>query len=195
MTKSHHDQSACVGKWPQTLQPGYSAKHRHLSTIDLLYQYCVTLFSRGLNVTDVLLYAEVLHSSFSISRHHTPLPLSFFLLLGGLFSSTLSHAFIPFNLFSVTKQNLLIFSKAPNESLYAHSVPFSHSVGLSHTLQYTHRVLLFEQLCPVLCMFISAIVMVLLLSFLLPHSSVMSLRETMGEFSLLTLMVCCWWRL
>lgn len=112
--------------------------------------------------------------------------LCFFLLLGGLFSSALSHAFIPFNLFSVTKQNLLIFSKAPNESLYAHSVPFSHSVGLSHTLQYTHRVPLFEQLCSVLCMFISAIVMVLLLSFLLLHSSVMSLRETMGEFSLLT---------
>lgn len=75
----------------------------------------------------------------------------------------------------------MIFCKAPNESLYARTVPFSHSVGLSHTLKYTHRVLLFEQLCFALCMFISAIVMVLLLSFLPLHPAVLS-NVTMGNY-------------
>lgn len=62
---------------------------------------------------------------------------------------------------------------------------FLHSVGLSHThtLKYTHthRVVLFEQLCSALCMFISAIVMVLLLSFLPLHPALLS-NVTMGNY-------------
>lgn len=121
---------------------------------------------------------------FNISLCHTQLSACFISSLGGRFPSTLSHAFIPFNLFSVTKQNLLIFCKAPNESLYAHSVPFSPLCwSLSHTLKYTHthRVELFEQLCSALCMFISAIVMVLLLSFLPLHPALVS-NATMGNY-------------
>lgn len=82
--------------------------------------------------------------SLNISLRHTQLsPRVFFFPLcrEAFFSSTLSHAFIPFNLFSVTKQNLLIFCKAPNESLYAHSVPFSPlcwSLSHTHTQIHTH---------------------------------------------------------
>ena len=60
---------------------------------------------------------------------------------------------------------------------------FPHSVGLSHTHSntHTHRVELFEQLCSALCMFISAIVMVLLLSFLPLHPALVS-NATMGNY-------------
>lgn len=75
---------------------------------------------------DLQLYVKVLPSSRNISRHHSTHPLNTY--VGRPF-----HVFIPFNLFSVTKQNLLIFSKAPSESLYAHSVPFSYSLTFSDT--------------------------------------------------------------
>lgn len=104
--------------------------------------------------------------SWNVSRHHSTLCVSFISYVGRPF-----HLFIPFNLFTVTKQNLLISSKAPSESLYAHSVAFSHSC--IHTDTHTHRLVLFEQLCSALCMFISAIVTVLL-SFLPLHFSIMS---------------------
>ncbi len=58
---------------------------------------------------------------------------------------------------------------------------FPHSVGLSYTLKYTHSVVLFEQLCSALCVFISAIVMVLLLSFLPLHPALLS-NVTMGNY-------------
>lgn len=54
----------------------------------------------------------------------------------------------------------------------------SHFPTLLHS--HTHRLVLFEQLCSALCMFISAIVMVLL-SFLPLLRSIMSLWETIGE--------------
>lgn len=66
---------------------------------------------------------------------------------------------------------------------------------LSHILAHTHthlhmrththtKVVLFKQLCSALCMFISAIVMVLLLSFLFClHSFLTSPWETVGEFN------------
>lgn len=132
----------------------------------------------------------------NISLCHTQLSKCLFLLLlGGLFSSTLSHAFIPFHLFSVTKQNLLIFCKAPNESLYACSVPFSHSVGLSHTHSHTHTEWCYLNSCALH----SACLLVPLLwcyccqfyPFSL-HSFLTWLWETTGEFNLLTLMVLCW---
>lgn len=66
--------------------------------------------------------------SWNVSRHHSTLRVSFISYVGRPF-----HLFIPFNLFTVTKQNLLIFSKAPSESLYAHSVAFSHSYIHTHT--------------------------------------------------------------
>lgn len=61
----------------------------------------------------------------------------------------------------------------------------SHSptllVSLTHTHIHTHRVVLFEQLCSALCMFISAIVMVLLLSFL-PLLPALLSNVTMGNY-------------
>lgn len=89
-----------------------------------------------------------------------------------------SFAGRPFLFNSVMHLFLFIYSASQSRTCwYFVKLPMSHCmltpshsptllVSLTHSHTHTQRVVLFEQLCSAFCMFISAIVMVLLLSFL-----------------------------
>lgn len=126
---------------------------------------------------------RVLPSSRSVSRHLSAPHVFSLLMLGDLFI----HLFLLIYSLSQSRTcwyflKLLVSHCMLTPSHFPallHSLTHRHR----HTRAHTHRLLLFEQLCSALCMFISAIVMVLL-SFLPLCCSVMSLWETIREFNM-----------